>query len=187
TLLVPHRLPLIAYCEDGDAVTHRLFRLTEPERIAAVSKSVAAAPVVLADGHHRFETACAYRDERLAAGIDDVGAGRIMAFAAELADDELSVRPIHRLLHGVEGVDVRGALTGRFSVVEAGPNTPDGIASLRRRMRDEGGLGLVDRSGLALLPPAPPARGEPPGLPGLDPTPLPTHPPPAPPAPPRPP
>ncbi|HMG25213.1 MAG TPA: DUF1015 domain-containing protein [Acidimicrobiia bacterium] len=175
TLLVPHRLPLIAYCEDGDGVTHRLFRLTEPERIAAVSKSVAAAPVVLADGHHRFETACAYRDERLAAGIDDVGAGRIMAFAAELADDELSVRPIHRLLHGVEGVDVRGALTGRFSVVEAGPNTPDGIASLRRRMRDEGGLGLVDRSGLALLRPAADVVGEPEVLRDVDSTRFDTH------------
>jgi len=154
TLLVPHRLPLIAYCEDRDGVTHRLFPLTEPERVAAVSESVAATPVVLADGHHRFETACAYRDERLEAGIDDAGAGRIMAFAAELADDELSVRPIHRLLHGVEGVDVRDALRGAFAVVEAGPNTPDGVASLRRRMRDEGGLGLVDRSGLAVLRPA---------------------------------
>ena len=167
-LLVPHRRPLIAYCEDHDGVTHRLFPLTEPESIAAVSESVAASPVVLADGHHRFETACAYRDERVAAGVDDPGAGGIMAFAAELADDELSVRPIHRLLHGLDGVDVRGALAGTFAVDDVGPNTPDGIASLRRQMRDDGALGLVDRSGLALLRPDAEVADEPEVLRAVD-------------------
>jgi uncharacterized protein (DUF1015 family) len=152
-LLVPHGVPLIAYCEDHEGVTHRLFPLTDPRRIVEVTEAVAATPVVLADGHHRFETACAYRDERGAAGIDDPGAGRIMAFAAELADDELSVRPIHRLVHGLQGVDARRALDGAFTVVDAGPNTPEGIVKLRARMRDDGALGLVDRSGLAVLRP----------------------------------
>ena len=152
-LLVPHRLPLIAYCEDSDGVTHRLFPLTTPKDVAAVSEAVAASPVVLADGHHRFETACAYRDERLAAGLADPGAERIMAFTAELADDELSVRPIHRLLLGLGGIDVRAALTGAFTVLDAGANTPDRVVELRARMRDEDALGLIDRSGLALLRP----------------------------------
>jgi uncharacterized protein (DUF1015 family) len=152
-LLVPHRLPLIAYCEDSEGVTHRLFPLTLHQDIAAVSKDVAAAPVVLADGHHRFETACAYRDERVAAGLDDPGAERIMAFAAELADDELSVQPIHRLLLGLDGVDVRTALNGAFTVLDAGANTPERVIELRARMRDEDALGLIDRSGLALLRP----------------------------------
>ena len=147
-LLVPHHLPLIAYCEDGEGVTHRLFPLTAPQDIAAVSEAVAAAPVVLADGHHRFETACAYRDERVAAGIDDPGAERIMAFTAELADDELSVRPIHRLLLGLDGIHVRAALAGAFTVLDAGANTPERVVELRARMRDEDALGLVDRSGL---------------------------------------
>ncbi|HKA93674.1 MAG TPA: DUF1015 family protein, partial [Acidimicrobiia bacterium] len=160
-LLVPHRRPLIAYCEDRDGVTHRLFPLAEPESVALVAEAVAASPVVLADGHHRFETACTYRDERLAAGIDDFGAGRIMAFAAELAEDELSVRPIHRLLHGVAGIDVRDALTGAFTVVDNGPNTPDGITELRRRMQDQDALGLVDGSGLALLRPTSEVTDEP--------------------------
>jgi uncharacterized protein (DUF1015 family) len=151
--LVPHGLPLTAYCEDREGVTHRLFPLTERRRIEEVTEAVAAGPVVLADGHHRFETACAYRDERVAAGVDDPGAGRIMAFAAELAEDELSVRPIHRLLHGLEGADVRRALEPSFKVVDAGANTPEGIVELRARMRADGALGLVDRSGLALLHP----------------------------------
>jgi uncharacterized protein (DUF1015 family) len=150
-LLVPHHLPLIAYCEDHEGVTHRLFPLADLRRVADISAAVASAPVVLADGHHRFETACAYRDERVAAGVDDPGAGWIMAFAAELAEDELSVRPIHRLLQGLGDVDVRSALAAAFAVVDAGANTPEGIVTLRARMRDERALGLVDRSGLALL------------------------------------
>lgn len=153
TLLVPHRVPLIAYCDDHEGVTHRLFPLTDEGRIDAVAEAVGAAPVVLADGHHRFETACAYRDERAAAGIDDPGAGQIMAFAAELAADELSVRPIHRLLDGMQGIDVRRALAGAFTVVDAGTNTPERVVNLRTRMREEGALGLVDRAGLALLHP----------------------------------
>jgi uncharacterized protein (DUF1015 family) len=151
--LVPHRLPLIAYCEDHEGVTHRLFPLTDPRRIDEVTEALAVNPVVLADGHHRFETACAYRDERLAAGLDDPGAERIMAFAAELADDELSVRPIHRLLHGLQGIDARRALESAFTIVDAGPNTPEGVVTLRARMRDDSALGLVERSGLALLRP----------------------------------
>jgi uncharacterized protein (DUF1015 family) len=153
-LLVPHHLPLIAYCEDHEGVTHRLFPLIDQERVNTVADAIGAAPVVLADGHHRFETGCAYRDERVAAGIDDPGAGRIMAFVAELADDELSVRPIHRLLSGVHGIDLRRALGASFTVVAAGPNTLEGVVKLRTRMRDEGALGLVDQSGLALLLPA---------------------------------
>ncbi len=153
TLLVPHHLPLIAYCEDHEGVTHRLFLLTDPRRFEKVSGAIGAAPVVLADGHHRFETACTYRDERVAAGVDDPGAERIMAFAAELADEELSVRPIHRLLDRVRGVDVRRALGGAFAVVNMGPNTPEGVVALRARMREDGALGLVDRPGLALLHP----------------------------------
>jgi uncharacterized protein (DUF1015 family) len=153
TLLVPRDLPLIAYCEDHEGVAHRLFPLTDRRRVEEVSDAIGAAPVVLADGHHRFETACIYRDERVAAAIDDPGAGRIMAFAAELADEELSVRPIHRLLEGLRDVDVRRALEGAFAVVDAGPNTPEGVVTLRARMRDSGALGLVDRSGLALLYP----------------------------------
>jgi hypothetical protein len=76
-----------------------------------------------------------------------------MAFTAELADDELSVRPIHRLLLGLDGVDVRSALTGAFAVLDAGANTPEGVVELRARMQDEDALGLIDRSGLALIRP----------------------------------
>jgi hypothetical protein len=50
-------------------------------------------------------------------------------------------------------VDLRAALGGPFFVHAAGPNVPEGVAALEVAMRDGGGLGLVDRDGLALLMP----------------------------------
>ena len=149
--------PALATCVDQDGVRHRVDALEAPEQLAGVADAVGGAPIVIADGHHRFETACAYRDERAGAGHHDPEAGRIMAFVVELTDDELCVRAIHRVLTSLGGVDLRGALRGGFDVTGVGPNTPEGVESLRRRMDGDGGLGLVDRDGLALVRPRPQA------------------------------
>ena len=50
-------------------------------RVAAIRAVIGSAPLVLADGHHRFETACTYRREQ---PDDDPGAGAIMALVVEL-------------------------------------------------------------------------------------------------------
>jgi uncharacterized protein (DUF1015 family) len=138
---------------DEDGFHHSLWKIDDPERIATISAAVGSELVVLADGHHRFETANNYRRERRAAGIDDPGADAIMTLIVELAPNQLCVRAIHRLLTGVANVDLRDALGGPFFVHAAGPNVPEGVAALEVAMRDGGGLGLVDRDGLALLMP----------------------------------
>jgi uncharacterized protein (DUF1015 family) len=135
---------------DPDGTVHEIFAVDDPARIAAIRAAVEGAGLVLADGHHRYETSCTYRDER---GPGDEGAGAIMILVVELADDQLCVRAIHRLLHGVADVDLRAAVAGSFSVHDAGPNTADGVAALEAAMYDRGGLGLVDGRGLALLEP----------------------------------
>jgi uncharacterized protein (DUF1015 family) len=142
-----------AVATDEDGFHHSLWRVDDPERIAAISSAVGSELVVLADGHHRFETANNYRRERRAAGLDDPGADAIMTLIVELAPDQLCVRAIHRLLSGVDGHDLRAALDGPFFVHAAGPNEPDAVAALEVAMREGGGLGLVDLDGLALLLP----------------------------------
>ena len=113
---------------------------------------------MLADGHHRFETALNYRAERRAAGIDDPGAAAIMCFVVELVDDELWIEPIHRLVDLPAGVDLRAALADAFTITDAGPITPENVDALTDRMRAEGGLGLADARGLALAIPRPEVR-----------------------------
>ena len=156
-LIAPHGEPH-ATATDEDGFHHSLWRVTDPDRIAAISAAIAGDRMVLADGHHRFETAGNYRAERQAAGTADPGADAIMTLVVELAPQQLCVRAIHRLLTGIAAVgggggDLRAALEGPFRVHAAGPNTPEGVAALETAMRDGGALGLVDRDGLALLLP----------------------------------
>jgi hypothetical protein len=70
----------------------------------------------------------------------------------ELADDQLSIEPIHRLVHlAPADAGPRQLLSGSFTITAAGANTPDGVERLERSMKQEGGMGLVDGDGLALL------------------------------------
>lgn len=138
-------------CEvvDDQDVRHQVFAI--PGRESAVGDAVRGSPLVLADGHHRFETAIAYRDERRAAGFDDPAAGAILALLVPLAADQLSVQPIHRLISGVvDPATLRGCLAEAWEIEEQGPSEPERAHALLRALGDHA-LGLVDRAGLAVL------------------------------------
>ena len=80
--------PPIAAATDDEGVEHQLWRISEAGAIEAISASVTSAPVVIADGHHRFETALAYREERRAATGGRAGDyDLVMALVVELADN----------------------------------------------------------------------------------------------------
>ena len=143
----------LARCVDVDGVIHDLGAIDDPARIADISARIASTPVVLADGHHRFETACAYRDELRAAGREVGGAGAIMMLMVELVEDELDIEPIHRLLDLPAGLDLRARLADAFAVEPLGAYSSDEIEHLQRRMADAHGLGIVDHDGLALAIP----------------------------------
>ena len=135
------RRPSLAECTDEFGVHHEVWALEDAGTVAAVSAAVAAGPLVLADGHHRFETALAYRAE--CAG-SDTGAAAIMCLVVELADDQLVVHAIHRLVHGLPD-DVEARLAATCEVIEAGPHTDEALADLRAALRDpaRGGIGFV--------------------------------------------
>jgi uncharacterized protein (DUF1015 family) len=144
-----------AVCRDDDGTRHELFRARDPALLAAIADAVGPRPLVLADGHHRLETARAYRRERADAGADDPGADFVMAFVVELAPEQLDVRAIHRLLRGPAATALRDSLDDRFDVTPTGPISPAGVAALERAMAEHGALGLIDTAGLALLRPRP--------------------------------
>jgi uncharacterized protein (DUF1015 family) len=158
TALLEDATPL-ASCVDPDGVVHELAAIDDPGTIAAIRAVVAGAPLVLADGHHRFETALNYRNELRADGAAPDGAGAIMTFVVELVDDELCIEPIHRLIDALDtNADIRARLADAFDVRDAGPNKPDGVEALTKAMRTEHGLGIVDDRGLALAVPRPEVR-----------------------------
>jgi uncharacterized protein (DUF1015 family) len=140
---------------DPDGVRHQFWVVDDPETVTAITAAVSAAPVVIADGHHRYETSLAYRDERREAdGVTGGPADRVMTYVVELVDEQLAVRPIHRLISGLpEDVDLVAALEPAFAVGPVEELTDD----IGSRMLAEGALGLVTAEGVRLLQPRPEA------------------------------
>jgi len=136
---------------DDDGVHHRLWRVTRPGLVEAIARAVAAAPAIIADGHHRYETALAYRDERRAAtGGAPGGYDAVLAWVVEAREDQLTVAPTHRLVAGLhDGFDLSLALAGFFDVEATEPAGPDLLA----RMEAAGSLALVTAAGTWLLRP----------------------------------
>ena len=62
--------------------------------MAGVTDAVAASPVVIADGHHRYQTARVFAAE--ATGPVAAGAGSVMALVVELTADQPAVGAFHR-------------------------------------------------------------------------------------------
>jgi len=145
--------PPVARATDDEGVHHRLWRVAQPGVVSTIAEAVASAPVVVADGHHRYETALAYQEERRAATGGAAGDfDAILALAVELSEEQLSVRPIHRLLSGLGGgFDLAGALMAHFDVT---PVDAQG-ADLPARMAEAGSLALVTPGGTWLLRPRP--------------------------------
>ena len=70
TDLLPWTTPPLADVVDDDGVRHTVWRVDDPATCAAIAAAVAEQPVVVADGHHRYETSLAYKGEREAADGD---------------------------------------------------------------------------------------------------------------------
>jgi uncharacterized protein (DUF1015 family) len=143
--------PPHAEAVDDDGVTHALWVLDAPEVIEEIMRAVDSAPVVIADGHHRYETALTYQAERRAAldgapGDYDL----VMAFVVELSEGQLSVGPIHRTVSGVPAGTDLAELFGRwFDTVHAGPRDDQ----LVEAVAESGALALVTAHDLWLLTP----------------------------------
>ncbi len=81
---------------DADGTVNRVWRVDDPAVVAAVIEALADAQLLIADGHHRYETARAYRDEVGGEGPQNY---TLMALTG-LDDPGLTVFPTHRLLSG---------------------------------------------------------------------------------------
>jgi uncharacterized protein (DUF1015 family) len=83
---------------DADGTVHRLWRVTDPQAIAAVQAATRDAEILIADGHHRYETMQAYAEELGGEGEHNY----ILMCLVALEDPGLTVFPTHRLINKLD-------------------------------------------------------------------------------------
>jgi uncharacterized protein (DUF1015 family) len=144
---------------DEDGTVNRLWKIDDPAVHAAVTECLAGAQLLIADGHHRYETARTFRDELGGEGLHNY---TLMSLTG-LDDPGLTVFPTHRLLSGfADDPDRQGRLGNGlrklFEVTEVAreeidPAAEDGVGifglydsfhkrAFRLRLKD---VGEVDR------------------------------------------
>jgi len=88
---------------------HQLWRVTDASAIARVEAALADQTIIIADGHHRYETALAYRDEQRG----NEAAAYVLAYLANMEEEGVVILPTHRLVRRPLGVGA-AALAARL-------------------------------------------------------------------------
>jgi uncharacterized protein (DUF1015 family) len=129
----------IAEARDLQGELHRLWRVADDAAIGRLRELMATRPVIIADGHHRYETAVAY------AGRHPEAAYKLMAFFA-LEAPGLTILPNHRLVHGIQGFDFDDFMQMAARWFEIAPLADPLSVELENRS-----IGVVSGSDAALL------------------------------------
>jgi uncharacterized protein (DUF1015 family) len=92
--------------EDTACGPSRLWRVTDPDAIAAVEAALEPTELLIADGHHRYETARVYAEE-----VGGEGDHRyVLMYLVALDDPGLAVFPTHRLLTNLKDSEIQERL-----------------------------------------------------------------------------
>jgi uncharacterized protein (DUF1015 family) len=132
--LAPHLDgPPFGELTDDDGTAHRLWRVGDETAIAAAEEALGDAELLIADGHHRYETARVYAEE-----VGGDGPHRhVLMCLVSLGDPGLTIFPTHRLLTGLDDarrVALREAIRRDWDVEEVAADelepAPDGRVTI---------------------------------------------------------
>ncbi|GAB5406140.1 MAG: DUF1015 domain-containing protein [Aureliella sp.] len=138
---------------DHLGVTHRVWPIVDQDLIGEVAAQLEDKPLFIADGHHRYETACNYRDELAGDGELPVGhpAHHVLGLVMSMDDPGLLVMPTHRLFAASADVpidfsadDLSSKLAVCFECEPAGTGCDDADAVWQQicEIDDQGVIGL---------------------------------------------
>jgi uncharacterized protein (DUF1015 family) len=135
--------------EDHLGVAHRMWTVTNMDVIGKLQAAMAPKPVFIADGHHRYETACNYRDELAAANGGSLPIGHpanyVLMQCVSMNDPGLLVLPTHRLFRGLPpmtAADLASKLGDAFTTKLAGEGT-DLAGRVWAEIEKEGNQGTI--------------------------------------------
>jgi uncharacterized protein (DUF1015 family) len=145
-----------------DGTLHRLWRLTDRETMGALAKVIAPLPIYIADGHHRYETMLALRNEYRAAakgGYLPPHASPEFAtfFLCNMTDPGLIILPTHRLIHSLGELDSARFFekAARYFATEILENGARDANALKLKLAE---LSKIHPTFAVILPGAPDAR-----------------------------
>jgi uncharacterized protein (DUF1015 family) len=144
---------------DEYGVLHRVWRVSQPEAIAFVQGAMEDKKLIIADGHHRYETALNYRNENPSARTSQSDSSLyeyVMMTLVNMDSPGLLILPTHRVVHGLASLSMesfRGAATPFFTVDEVDPvlDTRRATAILREAGHTGTALLAVARDRVFLL------------------------------------
>jgi uncharacterized protein (DUF1015 family) len=100
-------------CQVADeyGAEHRLWQISDPARVARIQELMAAKKLLIADGHHRYETAMAFRNEN----PGNADAARVVMTFVNMHSPGLKILATHRLISDLDGFDATAFLRGAES------------------------------------------------------------------------
>ena len=139
-------------------VLHRMWKISDPAVIRTVQAKMADKKLIIADGHHRYETALTYRNENRNQSSPDLQAPfeRVMMTFVNMDAPGLVVLPTHRVVFGMENFsifDTAAKLQENFEVEDLGPltNAAAALDRLHQVGKDSSALLAVTSHGCFLL------------------------------------
>jgi uncharacterized protein (DUF1015 family) len=121
----------------------RLWRITDPGIIQEVQQELREQPLVIADGHHRYEASLNYRDRMRSERAQWNGReafNYVMTYFANLNDENLVILPTHRLVRGYPSqpfLQLEENLQTYF-YIEPYPKTPEGQSWFLKALKSGG-------------------------------------------------
>lgn len=134
---------------DEYGVSHQVWKISDSGVIDAVRNKMRDKKLIIADGHHRYETALAYRNERRAqesAGLSAAPYEFVMMTFVNMASRGLLILPTHRVVHGLANFsadDFRAKASKFFTVDEADAGIDPERAKLMLREAGQTGTAIL--------------------------------------------
>jgi len=133
---------------DSLQVRHTVWKVVDPEKIKQLQTDLSAKTMVITDGHHRYESALAYRDEMRSKGnwTEDSAFNFHMSYMVPVQEEGLVVLPTHRLLKDYKLTpELLEAFKFFFDVSEIEPSV-DGIENFLKNNVNEHAFCVYDGS-----------------------------------------